>query len=103
MRNITNEDVEFLLGADNDMKIGSFGDAISSKFVNYAIDNGFPSTVSTVLSVATKLDVGNVGNARCVICQKETTEELCEPCQRLIQQISEDKRDFVVNCLRLEV
>lgn len=103
MRNITNEDVEFLLSADNDIKIGSFGDAISSKFVSYAIENGFPSTVSTVLSVAAKLDVGNVGDVRCVICQKETTEELCEPCQRLIQQIPENQRNFVVNCLRLEV
>jgi hypothetical protein len=107
MRNLNNVELDFLL------KSGDFsgsGDAMSSKFLENVVQNGFPAIVSTVLSVASKLDTNSItgkvdelsiGNdaSYCPLCRKQATERLCEPCNRLVSQIPGDKQKMVLDAL----
>jgi uroporphyrinogen-III decarboxylase len=86
------------------------GDSISSKFLENVAENGFPAIVSTVLSVASKLDTNGVKKkldnlsisnnvSPCPLCRKQTIEKLCEPCNRLMSQIPSDKQSFILNAV----
>lgn len=112
LRNITDKELEFLDKSNVSTEFSTFGDSISSNFLDNVAENGFPSIVTTVLSVASKLDIGKSSSLdklkdlsiadekkHCTLCQKKALNRLCEPCQRLIAQIKEDKQDFVLNTL----
>lgn len=107
LRNLNNVELDFLINGGD---FSASGDSLSSKFLVDVAENGFPAIVSTVLSVASKLDTNsavkklnnlsiNSDVSHCPLCRKQSTEKLCEPCNRLISQIPSDKRTFVLNAL----
>ncbi|KAI6209751.1 Thiouridylase, cytoplasmic, subunit 2 family-containing protein [Aphelenchoides besseyi] len=114
LRNIADSEIEFLLFEPENQtppKFSQTGDPTTQKFLSHAMKSGFPSTVSTVLSVVSKLDnwkSNQTANANddlslCSICLMQSSDdrELCELCDNLLQQVSSsDERSFVHSALR---
>ncbi|KAI6205047.1 hypothetical protein M3Y94_00748000 [Aphelenchoides besseyi] len=114
LRNIPDSEIEFLLLNPENQTIPEFsqtGDSTTQKFLSHAMKSGFPSTVSTVLSVVSKLDNwksnqhanSNADSTVCSICLMQSLDdcELCELCDNLLQQVpSSDERSLVRSALQ---
>ncbi|KAI6225442.1 hypothetical protein M3Y99_01337100 [Aphelenchoides fujianensis] len=116
-RNLTDAELKFVLRAEDEaaVRFASHGDPTTERFVANAMESGFPSTISTVLSVVSKLDNAKLpaafpqssGDAPsfCSICLMPRGEEnTCELCTNLLQQppsISQPPAAFELNARKM--
>lgn len=99
LRNVTNSEVEFLSGRPPCIRYGA---SAASRFVDSLTRDGYPGTVSTVLSVASKVravlaedagrgglaaEPGRPGRACWLCCMPPAGEQdTCRPCELLLRQ-----------------
>ncbi|KAI6229711.1 Cytoplasmic tRNA 2-thiolation protein 2 [Aphelenchoides fujianensis] len=112
LRNLTDAELKFVLRAEEAaVRFASHGDPTTERFVANAMESGFPSTISTVLSVVSKLDNAKLPAASpqstgdapafCSFCLMPRSEEdTCELCTNLLQQVAADDRPLVHALLR---
>ncbi|CAD5234378.1 unnamed protein product [Bursaphelenchus xylophilus] len=100
LRNITNTEIAFLTSKAPST---TYGNSVSSKFLENVTANGYPGTVSTVLSVASKIqavvdeEIGKSSSPlRCWLCQMPSKGGLCQGCTNFTSQIPfRQRQDFL--------
>ncbi|CAD5229415.1 unnamed protein product [Bursaphelenchus okinawaensis] len=89
LRNITNTEIAFLTGK---LPSTDYGSSVSSKFLENLVSQGYPGTVSTVLSVANKIQVKteeeeDKRSSECWLCKQRSNSDQCQGCSSFISQI----------------